>query len=55
MPAAILKGSVAACHVCKNRDVRVTTLGDLIRHMNTRGYVCKGSGQPRQNRVRRSA
>lgn len=52
MPAAVLANKVTACHVCKNKEVPVTTTGLLRRHKNTRGFVCRGSNQPKENRVR---
>jgi hypothetical protein len=53
MPAAIVRDRVVACHVCANKEVSVTTTGLLRRHKNTRGFVCRASNKPKENRVRR--
>jgi hypothetical protein len=55
MPAAVVRDRRVACHVCANKDVLVTTTGLLRRHSNTRGTVCRGSGQVKENRVRRTS
>lgn len=52
MPRAILKDRVVACHVCANKDVRVTATGLLRRHTNARNTVCRASNQPKENRTR---
>jgi len=52
MPVGVLKDRVAACHVCSVKDVPVTIKGNLRRHANTRGFICKASAKPKQNRTK---
>lgn len=52
MPVGVLKDRVAKCHKCSVEDVPVTIQGNLRRHRNTRGFVCKGSATPKQNRTK---
>jgi len=52
MPVGVLKNRVAQCHTCSVKDVPVTINGNLRRHKNARGFICKASNTLKQNRTK---